>query len=164
MAQTNRMTVHMRSLFAAGVLSGITACDGANSTAPSPSPFVGTYVLLTYSSNPLPTTYRALYSSMNGLLLLADTLVLGLTSHWWGSANHRMIFQDSDGIHITSDRVGGVFPQPNGTVILDFSRRCTTSYCIGLPQPEQEMYGVLSGEQLSIGNAPPYYRVYRRLQ
>jgi hypothetical protein len=159
------MTVLMRSVLVAGLLVGISACEGGNGTGPSPSQYVGTYALLSFDSHPLPTPYRALFSENDGLLLLADTLVVGLTSHSWGSAHHRMVFQVPDGTHITRDRLGGVFPQLGTTVLLDFSRRCTTSYCIGLPQPEQKMWGVLDGDQLSFGNPgqPPYYRVYRRL-
>jgi hypothetical protein len=161
------MTVRVRSLLVIGLSIWGTACDGGNSTGPSPSQFVGTYELLSFSSHPLPTVYTALFSSNNGLLLLADTLVLGLTSYSWGSANHRMIFQDAEGTQTSSYRVGGVFPQGGGIVILDFSQRCTTSFCFDLPQPEQEMWGVLDGDQLSIGGAggqPPYYRIYRRLR
>lgn len=160
------MTVRVRSLLVIGLSVSGTACDSGNSTGPSPGEFVGTYVLLSFSSHPLPTVYSASYSPNDGLLLLADTLVLGLTSDSWGSANHRMIFQDAEGTQTSSDRAGGVFPQGGGVVILDFSRRCTTSYCIGFPLPEQEMWGVLEGGQLSIGvsgGRAPYYRIYRRL-
>jgi hypothetical protein len=100
---------------------------------------------------------------MDGLLLLADTLIVALTSNKWGSANHRMIFEEADGTQTVSDRTGGVFPEAGGRVQLLFGY-IPCSACIPFPQPEPVWKGLLEGDLLSIGEyyaEPPTFRVYR---
>lgn len=158
-----QLSLRVRSILVIGIFFCATSCGGGDSTAPSPRQFVGTYVLLSFQSHPLPTRYTAINSPMDGLLLLADTLVLGLTSNKWGSANHRMIFQEAGGTQTASDRSGSVWPEGGGRVRVLFGL-IPCGACFPVPQPEPEWKGLLEGDLLSIGEdyaEPPTFRVYR---
>jgi hypothetical protein len=87
---------------------------------------------------------------MDRLLLLADTLVLGLTANEWGSGKHRMIFQEIDGTQTTSDREGSAWPEGGGRVRLLFGS-IPCGACFPIPQPEPVWTGLFEGDLLSIG-------------
>jgi len=152
----------VRSVLVIGIFLGLISC-GSDSTEPSAHQLVGTYVLLSFQSHPLPTRYSVVTSPMDGLLLLADTLVLGLTSNAWGSGKHRMIFQETDGTQTTSDRTGSVWPEAGGRVRLLFGS-IPCDVCLPISQPEPVWKGLFEGALLSIGEdylEPPTFRVYR---
>jgi hypothetical protein len=156
------VSLRIRSVLVIGISLAANLC-GSGAAEPSPRQFVGTYVLLSFQSHPLPTSYTVINSPMNGLILLADTLVLGLTSNSWGSASHRMIFEEAGGTQTARDRSGSVWPEGGGKVRLLFGLIPCGS-CLPISQPEPEWKGLLDGDVLSIGENyadPPTFRVYR---